>query len=430
MLVDDHHTILLANDMVSQSLGVDPSQIIGGYCPEVVHGLDEPFPGCPLDESVEKNCPVETDLFDPNYNMWFQSATYPTNLKTKEGRLIYLHTARDITEKRQTIETIRETSQALQTLIQASPLAIIVLDDNGNIMIWNHAAERIFGWSEYEVLFHPCPAVPKDDQRAIGSLCDRINKGESCMGLELSTQKRDGSVIDVSVSTAPLYGSSNDIKGTMVIVADITEKKKAEKELKQGLQKLQRTLEGTVLALAIVAEKRDPYTAGHQQRVAELACAIAKEMGLHKDQIDGIRVAGTLHDIGKVSVPAEILSKPSRLTEMEFGMIKNHPQDGFDILKTIEFPWPIAQIALQHHERMDGTGYPAGLSGEDILLEARIISVADVVEAMASHRPYRPSRGIDKALEEISENKGTLYDPAVVDACLKLFNEKRYGLEQ
>jgi putative nucleotidyltransferase with HDIG domain len=175
-------------------------------------------------------------------------------------------------------------------------------------------------------------------------------------------------------------------------------------------------------------ETKDAYTAGHQRRVANLARAIAAEMGLSPEQIDGIRMAAVIHDLGKISVPAEILSKPIGLNDLEYGLIKIHPQVGYDILKEIEFPWPVAQIVLQHHERMDGSGYPQGLLGEEIILEARILAVADVVEAMASHRPYRPPHGVDKALEEISRNRGILYDPEVVDACLKLFNEKGFKL--
>jgi HD-GYP domain-containing protein (c-di-GMP phosphodiesterase class II) len=158
-----------------------------------------------------------------------------------------------------------------------------------------------------------------------------------------------------------------------------------------------------------------------------LAHAIASEMGLPEEQIEGIRVAGMIHDIGKISVPAQILSKPGELNSLEYGLIQQHPRIGYDLLKTIDFPWPVAQIVLQHHERMDGSGYPAGLSGDEIMLEARILAVADVVAAMTSHRPYRATLGLDKALEEISQNRGVLYDAEVVDACLKLFTEK--GLE-
>ena len=198
--------------------------------------------------------------------------------------------------------------------------------------------------------------------------------------------------------------------------------------LQDSMEKLGKALEGSILAIASTVETRDPYTAGHQQRVAELATAIAKEMGLPDDQIYGIRMGGVIHDLGKISIPAEILSKPGSITEIEFNLIKTHPKVGYDILKAIEFPWPIAQMVLPHHERMDGSGYPSGLSGEAIILEARILGVADVVEAMASHRPYRPARGIDKALKEISKNKGLLYDRNVVEACLKLFREKEFEL--
>ncbi|HPL68550.1 MAG TPA: HD-GYP domain-containing protein, partial [Smithellaceae bacterium] len=175
-------------------------------------------------------------------------------------------------------------------------------------------------------------------------------------------------------------------------------------------------------------ETRDPYTAGHQRRVADLARAIATEMGLSGDQIDGIRIAGTIHDLGKISVPSEILTIPRKLTALEYSLIKNHPQSGYDILKDIEFPWPIARMIVEHHERINGSGYPNGLPGEDLLIESKILSVADVVEAMATHRPYRPALGIDAALAEITANRGILYDPEVVDACLRLFRDKGYQI--
>jgi PAS domain S-box-containing protein len=205
-----------------------------------------------------------------------------------------------------------------------------------------------------------------------------------------------------------------------------TERRQAQEDLKQSFKKLQKTLEGVIHAMALTVETRDPYTAGHQHRVAALASTIGKEMGLTKDEIRGIYMAGVTHDLGKICIPAEILSKPSQLTDFEFGIIKTHPRVGYDILKKIDFPWPVADIVLQHHERMNGSGYPQGLSGDEILKEAKILGVADVIEAMAFHRPYRPARGIGKALKEISKNRGILYDPQVVDACLKLFTEKKF----
>ena len=207
---------------------------------------------------------------------------------------------------------------------------------------------------------------------------------------------------------------------------ELADRKRAEEESRRYSEKLQVLIGDITKAIALTTELRDPYTSGHQQRVTQLANAIVKELGLNKEITAEIRVAGALHDIGKMYIPSEILTKPGRLTEIEYDMIKTHPKVGYNILKTISFPWPIAPIVLQHHERVDGSGYPSGLSAGDILLEARILGVADVVEAMASHRPYRPALGIDKALQEIYHKKGNLYDPEVVDVCLKLFAEKRF----
>jgi len=216
-----------------------------------------------------------------------------------------------------------------------------------------------------------------------------------------------------------------------VLEADRNDERRlmAERDLVESLQTLQLTFEGVVQALASTAESRDPYTAGHQQRVSNLAVDLAREMGLPPDQMEGLRVAGLLHDLGKMAVPVEILSKPGRINEHEFNIIKTHSEVSYEILKPVGFPWPVAEMARQHHERLDGSGYPQGLKGEEISLEARILAVADVVEAMASHRPYRAARGIEAALEEVEGRKGELFDPEVVDACLTLFREKGYSLE-
>jgi putative two-component system response regulator len=199
--------------------------------------------------------------------------------------------------------------------------------------------------------------------------------------------------------------------------------------LQRSMKKLENAMDGIVRAIAHTVETRDPYTAGHQRRVADLAVAIAATVGFEKDKIEAVRVAASIHDLGKISVPAEILSKPSRLTVNEFNLIKEHPQVGYDILKDIEFPWEIATMVYQHHEKLDGSGYPLGLSGDDILPESRVLTVADIVEAMASHRPYRPGLGMEIALGEIDKNKGKLYDPEVSAACHALFNEKRFTFE-
>jgi HD-GYP domain-containing protein (c-di-GMP phosphodiesterase class II) len=207
---------------------------------------------------------------------------------------------------------------------------------------------------------------------------------------------------------------------------EIAERKLAEEKLQQSHTKLQKNLDEIVHAMSLTTEKRDPYTAGHQKRTTELAMALAGEMGLSEHQIKGVQMAGLIHDMGKISIPAEILSKPGKLNEVEIQLIRRHPQAAFEILKKIDFPWPVDLIVLQHHEKMDSSGYPQGLAGEDILIEARILCVADVVESIESHRPYRPGLGIDKALEEISKNRGILFDKDGVDACLRLFKEKNF----
>jgi diguanylate cyclase (GGDEF)-like protein/putative nucleotidyltransferase with HDIG domain len=197
-------------------------------------------------------------------------------------------------------------------------------------------------------------------------------------------------------------------------------------ELKNSFGKFQKVLEDTINALASIVENRDPYTAGHQKRVSELAQAIAKEMNLTADQTKGVKMAALIHDVGKTQIPEDILNKPAGLTDKEMAVVKTHPGVGYEILKTIKFPWLITQIVHQHHERMNGSGYPKGLAGKDILLESKILAVADVVEAMSSHRPYRPAPGIEKALAEIKQKRGKLYDPNVVDTCIKLFEQKKF----
>lgn len=222
-----------------------------------------------------------------------------------------------------------------------------------------------------------------------------------------------------------------ELAGDLAYGLNILRVRRAHDELERArvhdLERLQRSMQGTIQALSSTIEIRDPYTAGHQRRVAELAAAIARELGMSGDQVHGIFLAGVVHDIGKINIPAEILSKPSRLSDIEFTLIKTHPKAGYEILKEVEFPWPIARIVQQHHERLDGSGYPHGLKGDEILPEARILTVADVVEAMASDRPYRPGLGVDPALEEIQKHSGVFYDPDVVNACVRVFREKGFA---
>ncbi len=226
-----------------------------------------------------------------------------------------------------------------------------------------------------------------------------------------------------------LLDTANNLAYAIISLNTRLEGNQTTQQLEKSLEKMQRILRQAITSLGNALERKDPYTAGHQKKVVRLAVAIAEELQLSKGQIEGISVASNLHDIGKINVPSEIWSKPGKLSDLEFAMIKTHCQAGFEIVKEIEFPWPVAEVLLQHHERMDGSGYPRGLTGDQLLLEARIMAVADVVEAMASHRPYRPALGIDIALEEISKNRGILYDPDVVDACLRVFQKNRFKLK-
>jgi HD-GYP domain-containing protein (c-di-GMP phosphodiesterase class II) len=242
-------------------------------------------------------------------------------------------------------------------------------------------------------------------------------------GEAIGTKKNGGKFPQEISLTAMAKG------GLICVVREITERKRAAEELQRTLGSLRKAVGTTIQVMVSAVEVRDPYTAGHQIRATDLARAIATEMELSQDTIEAIRMAGPIHDIGKLSIPAEILSKPTKLTNLEFSLIKEHARTGYEMLKDVESPWPLAQIVYQHHERMDGSGYPRNLKGDEILMEARIMAVADVVEAMASHRPYRPAIGIEAALKEIEKNKGTLYDNAAADACLRLFREKGFQLQ-
>lgn len=208
---------------------------------------------------------------------------------------------------------------------------------------------------------------------------------------------------------------------------DISEQVRLEEESRRNLLRLNRSMEDAIQAIATTIEKRDPYTAGHQRRVSDLAARLAMALGMPEEQVHGIRLTAAIHDIGKIHVPAEILSFPGPLPEIEFALIRTHPEVGYQILKNVDFPWPVAEMVYQHHEHLDGTGYPRGLRGDEIMIGARIITVADVVEAIALYRPYRPGLGVDTALDEITRNRGTRYDPQVVDVCLELFRDRGYN---
>lgn len=309
---------------------------------------------------------------------------------------------------------LRERENWLATILGTIGDAVIATDGQNRITYLNPCAERLTGWKAAEALNRP-----------LGQVLELIPSMEENRPLTYLRSKNKN-LVSVEYSITPLKINPSSAPGELVVVRDIRSRIQAEKEAAESWQKLEQALEGTIQALALTIEIRDRYTAGHQRRVSQLAAAIAKKMGLTEDQVRAIRVAGDIHDIGKISIPAEILSRPSKLNKIEFDIIKTHPQVGYEILKNVDFPWAVAQIVLQHHERIDGSGYPSGLRSEEILPEARIIAVADTVEAMASHRPYRPALGVEKALIEILRFKGILFDSEAVDACLYLFRKENF----
>ena len=370
--------------------------------------------------------------------------TVEYKIKTKEGRELWVLltikyiqengipkgaavVVHNITERKISEEALRVSEEKYRLLVDNANDAIFIAQD-GRIKFPNPRTVQILGYSaedlnqiRYMDLVHP------DDRVMVSQELDRRKKQEiPSTTYSLRVINKAGRQLWAQVSSVSILWE--DRPATLNFVRDITVQRMAEEELKETVKKLRKITGATIQAMAQTVEVRDPYTAGHQKRVANLARAIAFHMRLPPEQVDGIRLAGLIHDIGKISVPAEILSKPGLLTELEFAFIKSHPQVGYSLLKDIEFPWDIAGPVLQHHERLDGSGYPQGLLDGDILLESRILAVADVVEAMASHRPYRPSLGLEKALEEIVSKKGLIYDGRVVDACLTLFAEKKFEL--
>lgn len=317
----------------------------------------------------------------------------------------------------------RKLKQKIEFILGAAKTGLNIIDAQYNLHFVDQEQQKIYGDPTGKKCYEYF--MDKDEPCAVCGALKAMQTQASTLSEEILLKEGNR---PTQVTTIPYKDDDGTLYFAQVKV-DITERKQTEENLKNTLAKLRQSLGGIIKAMALTVESRDPYTAGHQRRVADLARAIADEMHLSKDQVEGIRIAGVIHDLGKISIPAEILSKPGRISDIEFSLIKTHSQVGFDILQSIEFPWPVAQIVYQHHERMDGSGYPRGLAGENILMEARVLMVADVVEAMSSHRPYRTALGVDKALEEISKNSGLVYDAKVVEACLRLFTEKKFAFK-
>jgi PAS domain S-box-containing protein len=333
-------------------------------------------------------------------------------------------------ERSRALEAVRESEERFRGLVEQSLVGIVIVDRDAVVLYSNPRAAEILGCAQSEVHGQSYRQWIVDaDWPLVERQLGLVMSGEVTVGkVEFTARRKDGrNVVIGGQGVRTLYKGQPALLGVM---QDISEKKHAEEQIQRHVTELESAFMSTVNVAATLSEMRDPYTAGHERRVAEIAVAIGAALGLDARRQEGLRVAGYLHDVGKISIPAEILAKPGKLTKIEYQLIQAHPQAGHDVLKDVNFPWPVAQVALQHHERIDGTGYPQGLKGDQILIEARIMAVADVVEAMATHRPYRPGLGIDRALAEIERGRGSAYDTGVADACLRLFREKSYKIPE
>ena len=352
-------------------------------------------------------------------------------LKDINGRpLHFLHMMMDIASHKFSEQKLIESEERFRLVFENANDGICLIHAVGKHLEVNNRMCKIFGYSKEELESLTVNDITHPEDRPMSQeFMKRIILGEVKRAVfEQRYLHKNGNTVWGQVSSSLVRNTEGTPLYFISHIQDITQKKLSEEKVGTSIEKLRKAMGGVIQAMSLTVEARDPYTSGHQRRVADLARTIAQEMGLSEDQVDGIRMSGAIHDIGKISVPSEILSKPTKLSDLEFGLVKKHPSVGYDILKDIDFPWPIAQITLQHHERINGSGYPKGISGDEILLEAKILAVADVVEAIASYRPYRPAYTIDVALGEIAQNKGILYDPEVVAACMRVFNEKSYQL--
>lgn len=417
-LLDKQFTYLAANKAYVEAFKLTLKQLIGNTVAKV---FGEKFFNTVIKPNADRCLGGEKvnhqNWIDfPAYGRRYMDVTYYPYYSKDKKVMGFVVNGRDITERKQAEEEQRLLAAMMENV--AEGVYLIGLDDL-RIKWTNERFSRMFGYDpgemigkKVDIVNAPTKSTPAETRISIVDILKETGEWHG----EGENIKRDGTHFwcygNVSLFDHPEYG-----KIIVSVHTDITERKKAEERLKKSMN-------ATIQTMSKIIEAKDPYTAGHQQRVSQLAAAVAKELNLSQDKVEGIRIASLIHDLGKISIPTEILSKPTSLTAIEFSLIKDHSQIGSDILKSIDFTFPIANIVLQHHERLNGSGYPNKLKDDEILLEARIIGVADVVEAMSSHRPYRPAFGIDKALEEISNNKGILYDSKAVDACLKLFKEK------
>ncbi len=369
--------------------------------------------------------------------LWFENAI--TSIRDDKGILIGLQgLSRNIMERKKAEEALTKSEEKYRLLAEHTTDFIWLMDMNFKNIYVSPSVLKRTGFTEEEMMEltveqHITPDSLKVVTEVVLEYIPKLEadpKYNPISKFDIEYCCKDGTTFWTENTFSLIRDENGKPVSILGEARDLTERKRYEEKLVKSYESLKKTLNDAINTIVKIVEMRDPYTAGHQQKVADLAVAIAREMQMDDTRVDQLRMAAIIHDVGKMYVPSDILSKPGKLAEMELNLIKTHSQGGYDIVKSMDFPCSIANTVLQHHERLDGSGYPKGLKGEDTLLEAKILAVADVVEAMASHRPYRSALGIDKALEEISENKGKLYDPKVVDICLKLFNEKGFKFDK
>jgi PAS domain S-box-containing protein len=343
--------------------------------------------------------------------------------------LLFFQIRDDLARLQSSADDLRESEQRFRRVIDVSPVPMTMSDTDENVTLTNEAFVKVLGYtrediptiSEWWPKAYPDTAYRQVMTDAWRTELERsVRTGDAFSPLEARIHCKDGTDRTMLVSSASLAASSEQV----VVFYDITAREQAEEALLRSNQRLEQVLRSVTALIGKVVEARDPYTRGHEEGVARIGRLIAEEMGLSADEVEGVEVAGLVHDVGKLSVPAEILTKPGKLTEVEFALIRGHSEQGYGILKDIDFDWPVAEIVLQHHERMDGSGYPGGLSGDQISMPARILMAADVIEAMGAHRPYRPALGLEAAMSEVTGNPEK-YDPRVVAACVRLYEAGR-----
>lgn len=369
-----------------------------------------------------ENLPLRTAA-GANIEVEFISSTYDC-----DGTTTIQCNIRDISERLRIEARLRATEEAFRDLVEQAIVGIFIIQD-GAITYANLRAAEIVDSADVRMLIGSTflDWVAAEHRPKVAGLMAQLTGGDQ-RSMVFDFFSMDSSENARHIAANASFAVHAGAPAVICMVQDISEKTRAEEAIRRYIEEIKESFMSTVKVATIISEMRDPYTVGHERRVAEIACAIGTELGFDGERLAGLRVAGHLHDVGKISVPSEILSKPGRISAVEYELVKGHAQASYDILKDVKFPWPIAEIALQHHERIDGSGYPNKLKGNEILFEARILAVADVVEAMSSHRPYRAGLGIDAALAEISRGRGSVYDPDVVDACLRIFQESKFVL--